>query len=138
MSADLLENPSAHAATPVNCIRIIAIALLGGLVAAGCSSMRADAWGRNTPGAADTGKIAPALRARARVAGSNTLAVLIRTTGAPTAAERRSLREAGVAISAVRGDIVAGRVPAVRIGRLASFWFVRYIELATALTGAAP
>jgi hypothetical protein len=56
--------------------------------------------------------------------------VLVLTTAQPGVDEQRALREAGLRIGVVAGDVVTGRVRACDAARLAELSFVRSVQLA--------
>ena len=107
--------------------------MLAGGFASACAPLKAGPAGQRVAGSVSGRKLAPDVRARASRDKFGRMSVLIRTTGPVSAAERQALREAGVTIGAITGDIVAATLRPEALGRLAALRFVRHVELAKAL-----
>ena len=107
--------------------------MLAGAFVSACATLHAGPTGQSVVGSASGGKLAPDVRARALRDRSGPMSILIRTTGPLSTAEREALREAGVTIGRITGDIVAASLRPEALGRLTALRFVRYVELAKAL-----
>ncbi len=107
--------------------------MLAGGFASACAPLTAGPPGQRVAGSGSGRKLAPDVRERASRDKFGRMSVLIRTTGPLSAGERQALREAGVTIGPISGDIVAATLRPEALGRLTALRFVRYVELAKAL-----
>ena len=101
-------------------------------VAAACAQSPPGAMHPSVVGTASAEKLSADVRARASLPNTDRISVLIRTAGPLSAPERRALRDAGVEVIRVSGDIVAASLQSDGLGRLTVLPFVRYVELARA------